>query len=392
MKKQIINVKAVLPDGVREDCSVLFEDGIIVGAGNIRAPEAQTVDGHGMLLMPGFIDIHCHGGAGFDFMDASPDEMSEIARFHLSHGTTTLVPTTMTDGWDAIGRALDRLGEFYGRNEDSVLLGAHLEGPWLSPKQCGAQSPENMDEPSVSKLEEIVRNYPFVSRISAAPELKCGMEIGAAGQKKGLVMSMAHTDADFDTAIAASESGYSLMTHLYSGMSGVARKNAYRIAGAVEAGLYSDDLTVEMIADGKHLPLSLLKFVFKCKGPERICLVTDAMRACGLPEGALSVLGRKDGGVPVIVEDGVAKMTDKQSFAGSVATTDRLVRTMCSAGIDVVAVSRMASSTPASVMRLRDRGSIEAGKRADFVLLDDRLRVRAVIRKGKTEFQTGEDL
>lgn len=386
MLKQVVNVKAVLPDGILTDATVAFENEKIVYIGKDRLSGAEISDGRGAYLLAGFVDIHCHGGAGYDFMDASAEEIEKIANFHLSHGSTTIVPTTMTDSWEHIYSALDKIAEYYKIARDTVLCGAHLEGPWLSPKQCGAQSPEKMDLPSVDKLRALLKRYPFISRISVAPELENGMAVGKMADETDVVASVAHTDADYDTIIEAADNGYSLMTHLYSGMSGVTRKNAFRVAGAVEAGLYDDRLNVEIIADGRHLPTGLLKLIYKCKGADKICLITDAMRAAGLRDGEESILGRKDCGLPVIVEDEVAKTRDRQSFAGSVATTDRLVKVMLSTGIDPVNVSKMASATPARVMRLTDRGTVEVGKRADFVLMNEQTEVLKVIRGGETVF------
>ena len=386
MLKQVVNVKAVLPDGILTDATVAFENEKIVYIGKDRLSGAEISDGRGAYLLAGFVDIHCHGGAGYDFMDASAEEIEKIANFHLSHGSTTIVPTTMTDSWEHIYSALDKIAGYYKIARDAVLRGAHLEGPWLSPKQCGAQSPEKMDLPSVDKLRALLKRYPFISRISVAPELENGMAVGKMADETDVVASVAHTDADYDTIIEAADNGYSLMTHLYSGMSGVTRKNAFRVAGAVEAGLYDDRLNVEIIADGRHLPTGLLKLIYKCKGADKICLITDAMRAAGLRDGEESILGRKDCGLPVIVEDEVAKTRDRQSFAGSVATTDRLVKVMLSTGIDPVNVSKMASATPARVMRLTDRGTVEVGKRADFVLMNEQTEVLKVIRGGETVF------
>lgn len=382
MIKQILNVKAVLPCGVENDFAVAYENGKIINIGKEPLKNVENIDGEGRYLFAGFIDVHCHGGAGYDFMDATEEEMLKISRFHLLHGTTTLMPTTMTDKWENIYSVLDKLKNVYGGKNPLTLYGVHLEGPWLSAKNSGAQEPEKMDEPSVERLTRLLNDYPFIKRISVAPELKNGMLIGREGAKRGIVMSIAHTDADFDCVDEARKNGYSLMTHLYSGMNGVTRKNAYRTAGAVEAGLYFDDLFVEIIADGKHLPSGLLKLVYKVKGADKICLITDAMRASGLKDGESSVLGRKDDGVPVIVEDGVAKMPDRQNFAGSVATTDRLIRTMISAGVPVEKASEAASTTPARIFGLNDRGSIEVGKRADFVLTDDEFFVKGVILNG----------
>ena len=385
MKIQIINVKAILPDSVLENAVIAYEDEKIVYVGTQRQEKVEeTLDGSGAYLFSGFIDLHCHGGAGLDFMDASAEEMRQIAKYHLSQGTTTLIATTMTDTWEAIEKSLQEYEKLYKTDNTLTLNGVHLEGPWLSPAQCGAQDTRKMDVPSIEKLNDLLAKYPFIQRISVAPELEKGVEVGKVGAERGLVISVAHTDADFDTTLKASENGYTLLTHFYSGMAGVFRKNAFRVAGAVEAGFYSDDLFVEIIADGKHLPASLLKLIYKIKGADRICLITDAMRASGLPEGAHSILGRQEDGIPVIVEDGVAKLLDRQSFAGSVATMDCLIRMMYfMAEADLVDISKMASATPAKVMGFTDRGSIEIGKRADFVLMDTALNIKKVIFKGE---------
>jgi N-acetylglucosamine-6-phosphate deacetylase len=238
--------------------------------------------------------------------------------------------------------------------------------------------------PDPKKLTELVEKYPFIKRVSASPELCGGMELGKLGKSLGLNMSIGHSDCDFSEAEAALDNGYDTMTHFYSGMKGVFRKNAYRTAGAVEAGLYFDGFTVEVIADGSHLPPSLLKLIFKCKGADKICLITDAMRGAGMPDGTETVLGRLSDGVPCIIEDGVAKLYDRQSFAGSVATADRLLRTMhLGAGIDLCKVSKMMSKTPARLMGLSDRGILAVGKRADIVVLNKDFNIKNIIFKGE---------
>ena len=170
------------------------------------------------------------------------------------------------------------------------------------------------------------------------------------------------------------------MTHLYSGMKGMERKNSYRIAGAIEAGLYFDDLNAEIIADGKHLPPELLRFIFKCKGENRLCLVTDATRASGCKNGETAILGSRKNGIEVIVEDDVAKLPNRQAFAGSTATADRLYKTMASAiGKDMVALSMLSSTTPARIMGWQDRGEIAVGKRADLLLVNEKLDIEKII-------------
>jgi N-acetylglucosamine-6-phosphate deacetylase len=185
------------------------------------------------------------------------------------------------------------------------------------------------------------------------------MEFGKACRELGVIASVAHSDATFSDIEEAVKNGYTVMTHLYSGMKGTERVNAYRVAGAVEAGLYFDELYTEVIADGKHLPLELLRFIYKCKGADKVCLVTDASRAAGLPDGGTTTgISRADKDV-IIIEDGVAKMPDRKSFAGSAATFDLLFRTMAKAiGNDLVALCKMASLTPSRAMGFTDRGEI----------------------------------
>ena len=383
MKKVIINAKIVTANAIIEKGVCAFSDGVIEYVGTEIQNVDDVIDAKGNYLIPGFIDLHCHGGNGLEFMDATAEEMDEIARFHLSHGTTTMLATTLAASDDETDRALCAFGEYKNKYPNGTLKGVHMEGPWLNPEQCGAQNVSYMKTPDVDELKKLKEKYPFILRVAAAPELENGYEFGKAGQELGMVMSPAHTDADFNEIKKAKENGYTLMTHLYSGMKGVIRKNSFRIAGAVEAGLYFDDLFVEIIADGRHLPIELLKFIYKCKGADKICLITDAIRAGGMPNGSQTVIGSLKNGLPVIVEDDVAKLLDRQSFAGSTATADRLYRTMAQAiGKDMIALSKMASLTPAKVMGWTDRGEIAVGKRADLLIVDEQLKLEKIIFKG----------
>lgn len=384
MRALIKNVNIVTRDSVLESSSCIIEDGRISYIGNTTDECEEVIDGKNGYLMPGFIDLHCHGGDGFDFMDADVEGMKRIADYHLAHGTTTMLATTLADAPESTERSMRTFEEYKSTHKDSPLIGLHLEGPWFSAEQCGAQPAEFFRNPSEKELEALKSLHPLVLRVSAAPELEGAFEFGRRAEALGVLASAAHTDADFSTIDEARKNGYRLMTHLYSGMKGVTRKNAYRIAGAVEAGLYFDDLFVEIIADGCHLPTELLKFIYKCKGADKICLVTDASRACGMPEGTVSKIGSLDRGTDIIVEDGVAKLPDRTAFGGSVATFDRLVKTMKKAiGCDAVALAKMASTTPATVMGWSDRGEIAIGKRADLVITDAEFNLQAVILGGK---------
>jgi N-acetylglucosamine-6-phosphate deacetylase len=227
-----------------------------------------------------------------------------------------------------------------------------------------------------------------VKRWSAAPELKGAIEFGRYLKSKNVLPAVAHTDAIYEDVVVAFENGYTLATHLYSAMSGVTRKNAFRYAGVIESAFILDEMDVEIIADGVHLPAPLLKLVYKIKGADRTALITDAMRAAGMPPGE-SVLGSLKHGLKVIVEDGVAKLPDRTSFAGSVATADRLVRTMLSkAEVPLVDAIRMMTSTPARILNVSDcKGSIAKGKDADLVIFDADINIQMTIIKGRPVFE-----
>ena len=384
MRTLIKNAKVVTAEDVIKGC-VAYTDGIIDYVGKDEIDADEIIDAEGGYVVPGFIDIHCHGGNNLEFMDASVEEFGKIAEFHKSHGTTTLYATTLAADENETLEALENFKKYKEQHPDSTLEGVHLEGPWLNPKQCGAQNTSYMKLPNAEQLKALKEKYPFIYKVGAAPELEGGAEFGEMGKKLGIVMSPAHTDGNFLDMEEALKHGYNIMTHLYSGMKGTERVNAYRVAGAVEAGLYFDSYYVEIIADGKHLPLELLKLIYKCKGPDRICMITDAIRAAGLPNGSKTKIGSLKLGLDVIVEDDVAKMPDRQAFAGSTATTDRLYRTMAKAigtkNQALVALSKMSSLTPAKVMGLTDRGEIALGKIADLVILSPELELVKVITK-----------
>ncbi len=382
MKTLIKNAKIVTSERIIEG-SISYTDGVIDYIGTDETAADEVIDASGKYVVPGFIDIHCHGGNNLEFMDADLEEFGKIIDFHKAHGTTTIFPTTLAAEEEETLQMLDTYEKYKELNPNSPAYGIHLEGPWLNPSQCGAQNTSYMKLPCADELRALKKRYPFISKVGAAPELAGGAEFGEAGRELGIVMSPAHTDGTFSDMEEALKHGYSIMTHLYSGMKGTERKNAFRVAGAVEAGLYFDEYYVEVIADGRHLPLELLRYIYKLKGADRICMITDAIRASGLPNGAKTKIGSLKRGLDVVVEDDVAKLPDRQSFAGSTATTDRLFKTMASAigksDAAIVDIAKMASLTPATVMGLTDRGELAVGKRADIVILDSELELVRVI-------------
>lgn len=384
---QIINGQVIRPFEIAYNASVLVRDGRVeaVFQDNRRLPDVPTIDAAGRFISPGFIDLHVHGGGGYDFMDGDVDGFRQISQLHARHGTTAMVPTSLTSTKEQLLRLL-RTYEQASRDTDTgaTFLGMHLEGPYFAMNQRGAQDPRYIRDPDSSEYEAILEYSHLIARWSAAPERKGALEFGRRLREKGILAAIAHTDAVYEEVLEAIDAGYSLSTHLYSGMSGVTRKNAYRFAGVIESSLVLDALDVEIIADGVHLPAPLLKLIYKVKGPEKIALITDAMRGAGMPEGE-SILGHKDDGLKVIIEDGVAKLPDRSSFAGSVATADRLVRTMIrSADVPLIEAVKMITQTPARIMGVgHKKGAIQQGMDADIVLFDADIRVSLTLVNGR---------
>ncbi len=350
----------------------------------IDMPCDQVVDVQHKYLSPGFIDLHTHGGGGSDFMDGTLDAIYHASREHLKYGTTSIVPTTLTSTREDLLEFLDLFNQVELTKEGCPnILGLHLEGPYFSYNQRGAQDPRYLRNPDKEEYMEALRRTDRIIRWSFAVELDGSREFLAELRKHGIVSSLAHSDATCAEVTDSYENGLAALTHFYSSMSTVVRKNSYRIAGAVEAGYLIDDLFVEVIADGKHLPKELLQLIYKMKGPDRICLVTDSMRGAGMPDG-WSILGNRDCGMEVVIEDGVAKLPDRSAFAGSVATADRLVRTFYQlTGVPLHEVVRMMTLTPAKLLKIdSQKGSIAEGKDADLIIFDENIKVDFVMVRG----------
>jgi len=388
-KLKIFNGKIITPSLVIESGTVVVnEDGIIetVTRGDVMVNDAIQIDAAQQYISPGFIDIHVHGGGGHDFMDGTDVAFLKIAEMHLQYGTTAMVPTTLTSDTESLWNTLLQYEIANAKNtKGASFLGMHIEGPYFAMSQRGAQMPEYIRDPNPDEYKTYIKRFKSViKRWSAAPELKGAINFGRYLQEVGIIASVAHTDAIYEDVVLASKNGYSLFTHLYSAMSGVTRRNGYRYAGVIESAFLLDEMDVEIIADGIHLPAPLLQLIYKIKGPDRIALITDAMRGAGMPEGE-SVLGNKDNGLKVLIEDGVAKLLDRTAFAGSVATTNRLVRTMIQmAEIPLIDAIKMMSTTPARIMGVQTtKGSLEVGKHADIIIFNEQIEIDKTIIKGE---------
>lgn len=388
---KITNGKVIVPGKILSRATVIIADGKIVGVeeSDVDFADATLIDAKGQYISPGFIDIHIHGGGGYDFMDGTVEAFLQIAAIHAKHGTTAMLPTTLTSEKEDLLLTLDAYEQANKINtQGAAFLGMHLEGPYFAMSQRGAQDPKYIRDPDPAEYREILENYSCIKRWSAAPELKGAIEFGKYVRSKNILLAMAHTDALYEEAVEGFRNGYSLATHFYSAMSGVTRRNAFRYAGVIEAAYLLDEMDVEIIADGVHLPAPLLQLVHKIKGTEHTALITDAMRAAGMPEGE-SVLGSLKNGLKVIVEDGVAKLPDRTAFAGSVATADRLVRTMITtAGISLIDTIRMITETPARILGIQEsKGSLQKGKDADVLIFDEQINICMTMVKGNIVYQ-----
>jgi len=388
---KIFNGKIITPEKIIDGGTILIQSNRIeaISNGNIEAPDCIEIDAQGKFISPGFIDIHVHGGGGYDFMDGNENAFLQIAETHAKFGTTSMLPTTLTSTKESM---LQILGVYESANKNNIngsqFLGMHLEGPYIAMSQKGAQDPRYIRDPLPEEYQEILSKFSCIKRWSAAPELKGAIEFGKYIKSKGVLPALAHTDAVYDEVIKAFENGYTLATHLYSAMSGVTRRNSFRFAGVVESAFIIDDMDVEIIADGVHLPAPLLKLVYKIKGADRTALITDAIRPAGTNVSE-STLGSIDNGLKVIIEDGVAKLPDRTAFAGSIATADRLVRSMINlAEVPLEDAIKMISATPARILGVLDKkGTLTVGKDADIIIFDNNINVSMTMINGKIIYQ-----
>jgi len=391
---KIYNANIIMPFGLLKEGTMIIADGKIaeISAQNIAMEGALEINAKGNYVSPGFIDMHVHGGGGHDFMDNTLDAFLTIANTHAKYGTTALMPTTLSCEKEDLLTTLHIYEQALAVNTKGAdFVGIHIEGPYFAMSQKGAQDPRYIRNPNPAEYQEILAASKYIKRWSAAPELPGTLEFGRTLQQKGVLAAIAHTDAIYEEVVKAYEVGFTHATHFYSCMSGVSRRNAFRYAGAIESAYLLDDMTVEIIVDGVHLPAPLLKLIYKIKGTDHTALITDAMRGAGMPEGK-SILGSLKDGLEVIIEDGVAKLPDRTAFAGSVATTDRLVRNMVQlAEVPLLDAVKMASTTPAKILNIQDtKGELVKGKDADIVIFDEDINIQTTIVKGNVVYTKEE--
>ena len=383
MTYAIKNGKIIVADKILEGYTLYFEGEKILAVTKDHLPADEIIDAKGMFVSPGFVDTHTHGAAGFDFLDGTEEAFLTATAFQATHGATTVLPTITSSNFEDLARALAA----YERVKDSKTHGAympgvHLEGPYFAASQAGAQDPKYLRVFDPAEYEKVFSLSNRILRWTAAPELAGGEDFAKVAIANGCLPCIGHSDAEDKEVRDAYNWGFTHVTHFYSGCSMVHRKNAYRYTGIVEEGYLNDGMTVEIIADGCHLPASLLKLICKVKGTDNVCLVTDSMRAAGMPEGP-SIIGSVENGMAIVIEDGVAKLPDRTAFAGSVATADRLVRNMVQlAELPLTEAVKMAATTPARIFGLAGIGELKAGYDADILIFNDNIDIEKTFVKG----------
>lgn len=364
------------------DGYVYIEDTVITEVSSQELPFDKEVDLTGYYVSPGFIDMHTHGGAGHDFIDGE-DAVVQGCNFHLAHGTTSICPTISAAPFAKMRHAVEGIHRAMQNPAlQSNVIGAHLEGPYLSKAQCGAQCTDFITPPMAEEYEPLVADYgSAIARWTYAPENDADGAFCRFLTKNGIVPSAGHTNAIYDEMLPAMENGCKLITHLYSCTSTITRKQGFRQLGVLETTMLHDEIDAEIIADGRHLPLELIRLIVKIMGVDRLALVTDSLAVAGTEAKSGFMVD-----TAFIIEDGVCKLADRSAFAGSIATTDILVRTVTQkAGLSLTDAVHMMTAVPARIMGL-NKGILAPGKDADIVAFDDDINITAAFVMGKQAF------
>jgi N-acetylglucosamine-6-phosphate deacetylase len=370
------NARLIFPDGIHDGLEVVVADGKIVEVRN--RSDAEAIDLGGNYLAPGFIDLHIHGAVGHDTMEASPEAFRAVCDYHATGGTTSLLLTTATA---PIPEILDVLSAVRRcRDELKQISGVHVEGPFISRRRAGAQRSEFIRNPELQVVEQLLEHADVIRRVTLAPELPGALEAIDRLCAQDIAVSGGHSDAWDEEARNAFEHGMRHVTHTFNCMSSMHRRNGKRVAGLLEFALSEPEIMCELIADGPHVSTTLMKMLYRAKGAEGICLVTDATAGAGLPEGALFTLA----GADCTVSEGACWLADRSALAGSASRMIDLVRVLVNTGeIPLHEAIAMASANPARTLGATTKGRLEAGADADFVVLSADLAVQQTFVAGE---------
>lgn len=372
MKTTLANVRPFSSGAFGPLCNIVIEDGKILSLGNVMAGE--ITDGKGMIACAGFIDIHTHGGWGKDCMEPTFEAIDTVAKYHLSTGITSFCPTTMTADIADIEAALSNMRSY--KTNGARLAGAHLEGPFLSAKAAGAHPLDKLRDPDRENTAFIARNRDVVRRITVAPDLSGAPFVTALCRSMGIQVSIGHDQSIDDEIYACIEAGATSVTHMGNCTSHASRRypSPKKHLGLFETALGESRLVCEVIADDRHVPDALFDIFYRLKGRDGICLVSDSLSVAGMKEGDY-FLGSGESAQPIRIEDGVAVLPDKHTYAGSVTPVSKMVSRLFAKGYPAQDLLTMATLTPAKTVGLNDRGDLHPGMLADINLLDDKLNV-----------------
>lgn len=374
--------KVIFPDRVKEN-DIIIKGGIIECTDHSgEIPEgAEIIDANNMYVAPGFVEIHVHGGGGYDFMDCTDEAFEKISEIHRNHGVTSLLPTAVSCGADDLTELFDVYRRVIKKKTKTRFLGIHLEGPFISDAMRGAQNHRYIRKPSEYETDKLMEcGGDIIKMCTAASELDGAEYMAETMKKHNITLSVGHSNGTFGDIEKAMRMGFGHITHLYSNTPGIRKINQTVYAGIPEAAYYFDEMHIELIGDGHHVPAEVLRLALKLKGADKINITSDAMRAAGT-DVKDSYLGEIKPENRVIIEDGVAKLPDRSYFAGSIATGDVMLKWLVNkCGISICDAVKMLSLSPAAVVGEDKKiGSIEKGKLADILLIDESLDVKKVI-------------
>ena len=382
----IKNGTVVTPTGA-DVLDILVKGGIIEKIGKNLQDSEEVIDASGCIVTPGFIDIHTHGGYEADFMDSTEDAFHSALAFHLDNGTTSVVATSCTAPRDSIVRFLDFVKKYKESEHGSEcrVLGAHLEGPFLSVKNKGAQKLEQLCVPAKDDYSYMLDYAEVIKTVTISPELDGADKMTRELTLRGIVVSGGHDDGIYPEFMPAIEAGMSHATHLYCAMSDLRFKDGRRNVGLREYTLTDDGLTAEIIADNRHIPPMLARLIVRAKGADRVCVVSDSLRAAGQPaDGRVYKLGSDEDAVRFVIGDGVAVVENSATYAGSITPVRRMVKNLIDAGIPLTDAVKMGTITPARIVGEEKRiGSLEVGKCADICILDGNFELLNLVLNGR---------
>ena len=369
---RLTNGKVVTDGKVLEGVDILVENGVIADVVP-TTPDETAINLNSNYISSGFIELHCHGAMGYEFMDGTEEAYFKICEKHAQHGTKVMYATFSAADFEELYKSL----EVFEKIKDKLPLeipGVHLEGPYFPLEMSGAQNPKFIHEPKAEEYIPIIERFGhLISRWSYAPELDEDNKFLDYLTSHGIIPAIAHSAAEYSHILPAFEKGNRLVTHLYSCTSTITRRGGFRHLGIIESAYLLDDMCVEAIADGCHLPAELLRLIVKLKGTEKVALITDATRAGGMTADEFKC--GDSGGMKFIIEDGVAKLPDRSAFAGSIATSDLLLQRTVNAGISLADTVKMMTETPANIMGLKTKGKIAKGYDAQFTIFDNNLEI-----------------